>query len=154
MTAARIDQASRLIGAAPATIYRAFESAEALESWLPPKGMSGKVLAFDFREGGAYRMRLTYEGTHEVPGKSAEHADDVEVRIVKLVSNERIEQAVVFDSPDPAFAGTMKMTWLFKAVPQGTEVTVRCENVPQGIRPEDHAKGLHSTLENLAAFTA
>jgi hypothetical protein len=63
----------------------------------------------------------------------------------------RIEQAVVFDSEDPAFAGTM-ITWTFKAIPEGTEVTVRCENVPEGIRPEDHAKGLGSTLENLAAF--
>lgn len=150
----RIDQASRLIRAKPASVYRAFATAQALESWLPPKGMSGKVLAFDFREGGAYRMRLTHKEPHDVPGKSSEHADDVEVRFLKLVPNERIEQAVAFDSEGPAFAGTMKITWTFKPVPQGTEVTVRCENVPEGIRPEDHAKGLGSTLENLAAFAA
>jgi putative addiction module component (TIGR02574 family) len=148
----RIDQAKRLIRAQPATLYRAFATAHALESWLPPKGMSGKVLAFDFREGGRYRMRLAYEGAHDVPGKSSAHADEVEVRIVKLVPDERIEQAVVFDAEDPAFAGTMRITWTFEAVAQGTEVTVRCENVPAGIRPEDHAKGLASTLENLAAF--
>lgn len=150
----RIDQAKRLIRAKPDSVYRAFATAKALESWLPPKGMSGKVLAFDFREGGSYRMRLTHEEPHDAPGKSSEHADDVEVRILRLIPNERIEQAVVFDSEDPAFAGTMKTTWTFKPVPQGTEVTVRCENVPEGIRPEDHAKGLGSTLENLAAFAA
>lgn len=150
----RVDQAKRLIQAQPATIYRAFATAQALESWLPPKGMSGKVLAFDFREGGRYRMRLTYEVPHDVPGKSSAHADDVEVRILKLIPDHRIEQAVVFDAEDPAFAGTMKITWTFQALAQGTEVTVRCEDVPEGIRPEDHAKGLASTLENLAAFAA
>jgi len=31
-------------------------------------------------------------------------------------------------------------------------VTVRCEDVPAGIRPEDHQAGLASTLNNLAEF--
>lgn len=31
-------------------------------------------------------------------------------------------------------------------------MTVRCEDVPAGIRAEDHAAGLQSTLDNLAAF--
>jgi len=34
----------------------------------------------------------------------------------------------------------------------GTLVTVRCENVPAGIRREDHQAGLSSTLNNLAAL--
>jgi hypothetical protein len=31
-------------------------------------------------------------------------------------------------------------------------VRVRCENVPAGIRPQDHAAGIASSLENLAAY--
>jgi hypothetical protein len=60
---------------------------------------------------------------------------------------------VDFESEKPEFAGSMTMTWSFAAVDQGTEVTVRCENVPEGIRPGDHEAGLTSTLENLAGFT-
>ncbi|MET3549076.1 hypothetical protein ABID47_005708 [Paenibacillus favisporus] len=33
------------------------------------------------------------------------------------------------------------------------EVTIVCENVPAGIRKEDHDVGLRSTLENLALYT-
>jgi hypothetical protein len=46
----------------------------------------------------------------------------------------------------------MNMTWTFTAVAGGTNVTVRAEDVPAGIRPEDHKAGFKSTLENLAAF--
>jgi len=45
------------------------------------------------------------------------------------------------------------MTWMFEAVPEGTRVTIVCENVPEGIRKEDHDVGLRSSLENLAGFT-
>jgi Activator of Hsp90 ATPase homolog 1-like protein len=44
------------------------------------------------------------------------------------------------------------MTWTLTEVPGGTDVAIRCENVPAGIGPEDHEAGFRSTLENLAAF--
>ena len=47
----------------------------------------------------------------------------------------------------------MKMTWTLTRVPGGTEASIRGENVPEGIRREDHEAGFRSTLENLAAFT-
>lgn len=46
----------------------------------------------------------------------------------------------------------MTMTWSLAAGPGGTEVTIRCEEVPEGIRNGDHDAGLGSTLSNLAAF--
>jgi hypothetical protein len=60
---------------------------------------------------------------------------------------------VSFVSERSEFAGLMRMTWSFDPVEQGTEVTVRCEDVPEGIRAEDHEAGLASTLANLATFT-
>lgn len=149
----RIDEASRLILAPPSEIYRAFGSAEALESWLPPTGMKGNVLSFSFGEGGGYRMRLTYTDPGHGRGKTSEDSDEVEVRFVHLKADRLIEQIVDFASEEPEFAGSMKMTWSFEAVGRGTEVTVRCEDVPEGIRPEDHQVGLASTLDNLAKFT-
>ncbi|MDK1384072.1 SRPBCC domain-containing protein [Sinorhizobium sp. 8-89] len=62
-------------------------------------------------------------------------------------------QQAEFESNEPAFAGTMTITWTLSAVPDGTVVTVTCENVPEGILQQDHDAGLGSTLANLAAFT-
>jgi hypothetical protein len=47
----------------------------------------------------------------------------------------------------------MTIRWTLADVPGGAEVSVVCENVPEGIRPGDHEVGIRSTLENLAAFT-
>jgi hypothetical protein len=44
------------------------------------------------------------------------------------------------------------MVWTFQPEQEETLVAVRAENVPPGIRPEDHEVGLSSSLENLAAF--
>lgn len=56
----RTDTASRIIKASPQKIYQAFVDPQAWESWLPPRGMRGRVHAFDLRAGGRYRMELTY----------------------------------------------------------------------------------------------
>ena len=51
---------------------------------------------------------------------------------------------------DPAFAGTMTMTWEVTAVDVGTRVDIRADDVPAGVSAEDHAAGLASSLANLA----
>lgn len=111
------------------------------------------MLAFDFREGGVYRMRLSYKEQVHTPAKSSEHSDDVEVRFLELVAGKRIVQAVTFNTDRREYSGEMKITWTLEEVKRGTKVTVSCENVPEGIQPDDHEAGLTSTLENLAAFT-
>jgi hypothetical protein len=59
---------------------------------------------------------------------------------------------VEFVSEDPAFAGTMTLTWSLSAERGGTRVEIRADDVPAGISAEDHAEGLSSSLANLAAF--
>lgn len=148
----RTDTVSRIIHAAPAAIYDAFADAAAMAAWLPPRGMTARVAAFDFREGGGYRMRLTYEGADHPQGKSSDDSDEVEVRFVRLIEHRRIEQSVVFPSPDPQYSGAMQMTWTFEPAADGTEVTVTCSDVPGGISKSDHEAGISSSLANLAAF--
>jgi uncharacterized protein YndB with AHSA1/START domain len=114
--------------------------------------MTGTMRTFAFREGGIYRMRLAYDDPQHLPGKSSADADEVEVRFVRLLPDERIEQAVTFESDDPAYTGEMRIAWILDPVQGGTRVTVRCENVPEGITAQDHQAGLASTLGNLAAF--
>ena len=149
----RIDRASRVIAASPQAIYCAFIDPEAWVTWLPPEGMTARIGAFDPRPGGTYRMALTYCGADRpVRGKSSEDTDVVEGCFVDLVPDQRIVQRVTFVSEDPAFAGGMTMTWSLSPVPGGTRVTITCEGVPEGIRPEDHDAGLRATLRGLAAF--
>jgi len=74
----RVDAASRLIRASASTIYRAFATAHKMESWLPPQGMTETMLEFAFHEGGAYRMRLTYNEPQHTPGKTSRDADEME----------------------------------------------------------------------------
>src|ERR1044071_1614179 len=66
----RIDVASRLIHASPMDIYQAFAQRGSMEQWLPPENMCGKMLRFDFRAGGSYRMRLTYRNAEEGQGQT------------------------------------------------------------------------------------
>lgn len=146
----RIDTSSRLIAAPASRVYEAFAQPGALARWLPPPGMRGDVLSFDFRTGGGYRMRLTYETPAEGRGKTSPSTDEVGVRLVRIEPGERIVQEVDFAGDDPSFTGTMRMTWRFEPAAGGTVVTVRAENVPDGIRPEDHQAGLDASLANLA----
>lgn len=149
----RVDSVSRVIKASPRDIYQAYMDPEKLVSWLPPAGMKGRIEVFEPREGGAFRMILTYERPADSgAGKSSQDSDVMNGRFVELVPDRRIVQEGDFESEDPAFAGTMTMTWELKPVPEGTEVTVSAEDVPVGISQEDHEAGIGSTLENLAAF--
>src|SRR5690606_11983193 len=108
-----------------------------------------KMLSFDFRAGGVYRMRLTYSALAEGRGKTSADSDEVEVRLVRIEPGQRIVQEVDFASDDPSFTGTMRMTWIFEPADGGTLVTVRAEDVPDGIRPDDHQAGLQLSLANL-----
>jgi hypothetical protein len=97
-------------------------------------------------------MVLTYTDAAGAPGKATADSDIVEVRYVDIVSGERVVQAVDFISDDPAYAGTMTMTWGVTAVEAGTRVDIVAEDVPDGVSAEDHAAGLSSSLEKLAAY--
>jgi uncharacterized protein YndB with AHSA1/START domain len=149
----RVDQASRVIIATPRAIYRAFLDPEAVTSWRPPEGMSARIFAFDPRVGGAYRMAFIYDDISDgARGKTSASEDVVTGRFVDLVPDERIVEDVEFESADPAFAGTMRVTTTLTPVAYGTKVAFCCEHVPPGISPEDHQLGMASTLKNLAAF--
>lgn len=148
----RTDTASRLVKASPGVVYNAFADPAVLSRWLPPKGMRAKIERFEPRPGGSYRMILTYGDPSSAPGKGSADNDIVEGRFIALDPGERIVWEVGFVSDDLALAGTMTMSWRFKEVRDGTEVTILCENVPAGIGKADHDAGLRSTLENLARF--
>lgn len=148
----RTDTGSRVIAAPPERVYAALVDPDALKTWLPPDGMSGRFERFDARPGGSYRLILTYADASSSPGKATPGSDVVEARFVDIVPGVRVVQAVEFVSDDPSYAGTMTMTWGVSAVDAGTRVEIRADDVPDGISADDHAAGLASSLANLAAY--
>jgi uncharacterized protein YndB with AHSA1/START domain len=135
-----------------ATAFAALTNPDALATWLPPAGMSGRFERFDMREGGSYRLVLTYGDASDAPGKTSADEDVSEVRIARIVPGERIVQDIDFESDDPAFRGTMRMEWSVHSVDDGTLVEIVARNVPPGVRARDHAAGLTSSLANLSAY--
>jgi uncharacterized protein YndB with AHSA1/START domain len=57
----RTDTASRTIKASPTVVYKAFVDPVTLVSWLPPEGMTAKIIAFDPKEGGVFELALAYD---------------------------------------------------------------------------------------------
>lgn len=146
----RTDTASRVIAARPAQVYAALVDRDSLTAWLPPNGMTARFERFDPQPGGSYRLVLTYVDAARAQGKTTADSDAIEARYVDIVPGQRVVQAVDFVSDDPAFAGTMIMTWEVTGVDGGTRVDITAEDVPDGISAEDHAAGLASSLANLA----
>jgi len=76
---------SRLIEASPQILYEAFTNPKALETWLAPGDMTGKIHRFDLRKGGSYEMSLFYpESDQEARGKTTGKEDRYVARFVEL----------------------------------------------------------------------
>ena len=144
---------SRMIKAPRKTVYHAFVDPEAVAAWLAPDTMRIRVRTFDPREGGQFRISLTYQDPADAQrGKTTEATDTYHGRFVKLIPDEKIVEAIEFESQDPGFAGETTMTVLLTDTDGGTEVSLLYENVPPGIRPEDNEAGSRQSLRKLAAL--
>jgi uncharacterized protein YndB with AHSA1/START domain len=70
---------SKVIKASRAAVYQVFLDPISLIAWLPPDNMRGQVHVFDAREGGAFRISLTYQDqAHPLRGKTSEDTDTVQ----------------------------------------------------------------------------
>ncbi|MDX2377800.1 SRPBCC domain-containing protein [Microbacterium sp. LRZ72] len=149
---ARTDEASLLIPASAVRVYRALVTADAVPHWLPPEGMTARVEQFEPKAGGAYRVVLTHADATGDPGKTTADSDVVEGRFIEVVPGVRVVQEVGFATDDSALAGTMTMTWELSAEGMSTRALVRAENVPDGIRADDHVAALETSLAQLAEY--
>lgn len=147
----RTDCASCLIPAEPKDVFASFRDGETIMNWLPPDGMAGRALAYEFRVGGHYRIELRFEDGRGT-GKTTGDSDVSTGCFLEIVTDRLIRQTVEFESDDKSLSEGMTMTWFFSPSADGTQVTVMAENVPPAITRDDHLKGLNGSLQNLAAF--
>jgi uncharacterized protein YndB with AHSA1/START domain len=146
-------QVSKIIKAPRPAIYQACLDPDALAFWRVPDTMKGQMHVFEAREGGTFRMSLTYQDLAQSPGgKTSEATDTFQGRFVELVPDEKIVEVIEFESQDPRFAGEMTMTTSLTDTGEGTEITVLCEDIPAGIRPEDNEVGTQQALQKLATL--
>ena len=143
----------RHIKAPRANVYRALLDAEAVARWMVPTGMTSQVHAFDPREGGAFRISLTYDApTGTSKGKTTAHTDTYHGRFVTLVPNEQVVEVVEFETEDPALQGEMTITFRLADVEGGTEVVAVHDGLPSGLSSVDNETGWRLSLANLAAL--
>jgi uncharacterized protein YndB with AHSA1/START domain len=143
---------SRCVNASRAIVYRALLDARAVATWMVPSGMTSHVHAFDPREGGSFRISLTYDeptGT----GKTTAHTDTYHGRFVKLVTNEQVVEVVEFETTDPDLLGEMTITIsLTDAAGGGTYVLAVHDALPPGVPIADNEAGWREALAKLAAL--
>ena len=148
----RSTRVRRHVNAPRATVYRAFLDARAVATWMVPTGMSSQVHAFQGREGGAFRISLTYDAPTGT-GKTSAHTDTYHGRFVRLVENERVVERVEFETADPALQGEMTITIsLSDAHGGGTDLLAVHDGLPPGLSETDNDAGWRSSLDWLAAL--
>ncbi len=140
---------SRHVNAPRARVYRALLDARAVATWMVPTGMTSRVHAFDSREGGSFRVSLTYD-TPTGTGKTTAHTDTYHGRFVKLVTNEQVVEVVEFETTDPALRGEMTIT--LAGADGGTDVLAVHDGLPRGLSTADNEAGWRSSLAKLAAL--
>ena len=141
---------SRHIRAPRGRVYEALTDAGAVQRWMVPDTMTSHVHSFDAREGGTFRVSLTYDAPADT-GKTSAQTDTYHGRFVRLVPGEEIVQVVEFETADPALQGEMTVTFtLAEAADGGTDVVGVHENLPPGVPPEDNELGWSMSLSKLA----
>jgi uncharacterized protein YndB with AHSA1/START domain len=139
------------VNAPRASVYRALLDARAVATWMVPDGMNSHVHAFDAREGGAFRISLTYDAPTGT-GKTTAQTDTFHGRFVKLVPNEQVVEAVEFETADPAMQGEMTITVTLTDAGGGTDLLAVHDNLPPGLSPADNETGWRMSLGKLAAL--
>lgn len=143
---------TRYIGAPRATVYRALLDPDAVVRWMVPDDMTSEIHSFDAREGGTFRISLTYDEPTRT-GKTAAHTDTHHGRFVRLEADREVVQVVEFETDDPEMQGAMTITYRLSDAPDGgTTITGIHEHVPPGIAPADNELGWQMAMEKLAAL--
>jgi uncharacterized protein YndB with AHSA1/START domain len=140
---------SRQVKAPRSAVYRALLDADAIARWRVPAGMRSHVHEFDAREGGAFRVSLTYDAPNGA-GKSDSATDTYHGHFARLVPDEQVVEVFEFESADPALGGTMTMTTSLRDADGGTEVVVVHEGIPDTVPAVDNETGTRMALDNLA----
>jgi uncharacterized protein YndB with AHSA1/START domain len=134
-----------------AAVYRALVDARAIATWRVPVGMTSVVHEFDAREGGSFRVSLSYDDSTGA-GKTAARTDTYHGRFAKLVPDEQVVEVFQFETEDPQLRGEMTLTTTLVDANGGTDVVMAHEGIPPGVSVADNETGTRMALDSLAAL--
>lgn len=140
---------SRHIRAPRSLVYRTLLDGDAVQQWMVPDGMTSQVHSFDGREGGTFRISLTYD-LPTTAGKSDAQTDSFHGRFVTLVPDTEVVEVVEFETDDPTMQGEMTITYSLADADGGTNLTGVHENLPPGVSPADNELGWSMSIDKLA----
>ncbi len=144
-------RATRHIAAPREEVYRALIDAEAISQWKVPDAMSIQVHEHDGREGGRFRISLTYDA---IPGegKTAARTDTYRGHYETLVPDELVVEVDEFESADPALSAPMTITVTLAEEDGGTRLVAVHEGLPESVPAADNELGWEQSLAKLAAL--
>ena len=133
-------------------MYRALVDADAIAKWRVPTDMTSHVHEFEPREGGRFRVSLTYDAPGST-GKSGARTDTYHGHFAELVPGERVVEVMEFETGDPELRTPMTMTTSLSDTEDGaTEVVIVHEGIPDAIPQDQNELGTRMALRNLAAL--
>lgn len=141
----------RRLNAPRSRVYRALIDARDVQTWMVPTGMTSQVHAFEGREGGFFRISLTYDAPTGT-GKTTAQTDTYHGHFVKLVPDELVVQVLEFETENPAMRGEMTITFTLTDADGGTELLAVHDQLPSGVSPSDNELGWQLSLTKLAAL--
>lgn len=145
----RSTRVTRRIHAPRSRVYAAFLDAKAVETWMVPTGMTSQVHEFEGREGGRFRISLTYDAPTST-GKTSAQTDTYHGRFVQLAPDSKIVQALEFETDNPDLQGEMTITVTLSDADDGTELVAVHDALPSGVPPADNELGWSISLGKLA----
>ncbi|MFH9980001.1 SRPBCC domain-containing protein [Streptomyces sp. NPDC017179] len=140
---------SRRVRATPAAVYRALTDPGAMARWRVPDGMTAHVHEFDAREGGTFRVSLSYDEPG-ARGKSGAGTDTYRGHFARLVPGRLVVEVLAFETDEDSLHGTMTMTTSLAEADGGTEVVIVHEGIPDEVPRADNERGTRMALDNLA----
>ncbi len=151
MSELRTTRVRRHLNAPRDRVYRALLDASSVAKWRVPQGMKSEVHTFDAREGGGFRVSLTYESP-DASGKTEANTDTYHGRFVKLVPDALVVEVLEFETSKPELQGEMTITTTLTDADGGTELLTVHEGLPDGVTEADNELGTREALDRLAAL--
>jgi uncharacterized protein YndB with AHSA1/START domain len=140
----------RIIHATRAEVYRAWIDPEIVKKWFGPPNMLVSCANFDTRIGGAYRIELS---PRTEPSNSEVTADQPPLEVSGVYTKVVPDELLQFTWLAPWAPGEESLvTITFRDTPDGTEISVRHDQLLSDASRDGHSNGWAAALDKIAAI--
>lgn len=138
---------TRVLEAPPEAVFRAWTDPARLATWFGPKTHRAEVKLLEPRPNGAIRIAMT--------GPEGQRLRSLDGKFRELVPPRRLVISWILEDPNTGQrTAESLLTVTFRAVPKGTELTLRHEGFESVDLRDRHNQGWLSSLERLPAALA